>query len=73
MNITASLKILDNISVIISTKKYDTDTPLLVFHLVQAFRTAKGFVNFITKQNNYVFFNSMKRKLQPKHFLGDTR
>ena len=25
--------------------------PLLVFHLVQAFGTAKGFVNLITKQN----------------------
>ena len=28
INITASLKILDNISVIIRTKKYDADNPL---------------------------------------------
>ena len=36
------------IIVIVSTKKYDTDTSL-AFQLVQAFGTAKGFVNLITK------------------------
>ena len=44
---SASLKILDNISVIISMKN-NIPIPLLVFHLLQAFGTAKGFVNFIT-------------------------
>ena len=48
INITDSLKILDNISVIISTKNMML-IPLLVFHLVQAFGTPKGFINFITK------------------------
>ena len=43
-----SLKIFDNISVIISMEKYDTDTSLS-FHLVQAFGTAKDFVNLMTK------------------------
>ena len=41
-----SLRILDIISVIMSTKKYDTDTSLS-FHIVQAFGTAK--VNLTTK------------------------
>ena len=47
-DISASMKILDNISVIISTKKYDTDTSLN-FHLIQAFGTTIGLENFITK------------------------
>ena len=38
-------EILDNISEIISTKKYDTDTSLSFSSLT----FAKGFVNFITK------------------------
>ena len=33
--------------------------PLLVFHLVQAFDTAKGFVNLITKQNSRISFTFM--------------
>ena len=45
-DIRASLKSLDNISVIIRTKKYDNDTSLS-FHLVQAFGAAKGFINLI--------------------------
>ena len=41
-----SLKILDNISVIISTKTYVIHTNAsLSFYLVQAFGTAIGFVN----------------------------
>ena len=44
--ISASLKILGNVNVIIGTKKYDMDT--LVFHLVEAFGKVKGFVNLIT-------------------------
>ena len=48
IDMSASLKTLNNISVIISSKKYDTDT-FLSFHLLQAFNTAKGFVNLITK------------------------
>ena len=50
------LKILPNISVIIGTKNM-LPIPLLVFHLVQAFGTAKGFVNLMTKSNDSVFFN----------------
>ena len=42
------MKILVSISVIVSTKKYDTDT-LLVFHPVQALGTAKSLINLITK------------------------
>ena len=41
-------EILDNISVNMSTKRYDTDTSFS-FHLTQAFGAAKGFVNSITK------------------------
>ena len=48
IDITASLKIFYN-SVIISTKKNMIPIPLLVFRLVQAFGTAKGFVDLITK------------------------
>ena len=41
------MKILDN-SVILSTKKYDTDTSF-GFNSVQALGTAKGFINLISK------------------------
>ena len=34
--------------------------PLLLFHLVQALGTAKGFINLISKSNNCVFFNFVK-------------
>ena len=44
-----SLKILDNISVLISTKKNMIPIAFLVFHLVQTLGTAKGFINLITK------------------------
>ena len=47
-DISVSLKILDNINVIISTEKYDTDTSLS-FHIVQTFGEAKVFVRLITK------------------------
>ena len=48
VNISASRKILHNISAIISTKNM-IPVSLLVFHLVQAFGTAESFVNLITK------------------------
>ena len=48
IDINAPLKILDNISVIVSSKKYDIDASLS-FHLVQAFVTAKGFIDVMTK------------------------
>ena len=41
IDISASLKIFDNINVIISTKNMIL-IPLLVFQLVQVFGTAKG-------------------------------
>ena len=46
-----SLKILDNISVIISTKVRKNMIPihLLSFHPLQALGAAKGFINLITK------------------------
>ena len=47
IDISASMKILDNISVIISMK--NIPTPLLGFYLIQAFDTAIGFINLITK------------------------
>ena len=43
------IEILDIIRVIISTKKYDT----IVFQLVQAFGTGKGFVNFVYNPVNF--------------------
>ena len=43
-------------SIIICSKKI-MPIPLLVFHLVQAFGTAKGFVHVITKLNKCVSFN----------------
>ena len=49
IDMTASLKTLDIISVIISTKNYDTDTFLFFISYMQAFNTATGFVNLITK------------------------
>ena len=48
IDMSASLKTLDNINVIISTKSM-IPIPLSGFHLIQAFNTAKGFVNLITK------------------------
>ena len=44
IDISPFLKFLDNISVIISTKNM-IPIPLIVFHLVQAFCTEKGFIN----------------------------
>ena len=54
-DISGSLKILDNISVILSTKNI-IPIPLLVIHYVQALGTEKGFINLITEQNNCVSF-----------------
>ena len=48
IDISGSLEILDNFSVILRTEKYDTDTSL-IFHLVQALGATKGFINLITK------------------------
>ena len=48
IDMSASLKTLDNISVIISTKNM-APIPFSVFHLVQAFNKAKIFVNLIIK------------------------
>ena len=50
-DISGSLKILDNISVILSTKVRKNMIPihLLAFHPLQALGTAKGFINLITK------------------------
>ena len=59
IDISGSLEILDNISVIFRTKNI-IPIPLLVFHLVQALGTAKGFINLITKYHNCVVFNLMK-------------
>ena len=47
-DISASLKALNNISVIISMKNI-IPISLLIFHLIQAFGTAKNCVNLITK------------------------
>ena len=49
--ISGSLKILDNISVILSTKVRKNMIPihLLAFHPLQALGAAKGFINLITK------------------------
>ena len=47
-NISASLRIPHNITVIISTKRYGTDT-FLSFSSLKAFSTAKDFANLITK------------------------
>ena len=58
-HICISLILLSN-SVIIGTKKRMIPIPLLVFHLVQALGTAKGFVYLITKLNSCVSFKSMK-------------
>ena len=49
IDISASLNILDNIRVIISTKKSMVRIPLLVLHLVQALGTAEGFIYLVTK------------------------
>ena len=50
-DISGSLKILDNISVIIRTKVRKNMIPihLLAFHPLQALGAAKGFINLITK------------------------
>ena len=50
-DISGSLKILDNISVILSTKvrKNMIQIHLLDFHPLQALGAAKGFINLITK------------------------
>ena len=50
-DISGSLKILDNISVILSTKVRKNMIPihLLAFHHLQALGAAKGFINLITK------------------------
>ena len=48
IDISGSLEILDSIGVMLTTKKYDTDTSLS-FHLVQALGTAKCFINLTTK------------------------
>ena len=59
IDISTSLKILDNISVIISTKNM-IRIPLLAFHIVQAFGTLKDFLNLITKENDSVSLNFTK-------------
>ena len=48
---SGSLKTLDNISVILSTKVRKIMIPihLLAFHLLQTLGAAKGFINLITK------------------------
>ena len=53
----SQLKILDNISVIRSTKVRRNMIPihLLAFHPLQALGAAKGFINLITKSNNCLF------------------
>ena len=50
-DISGSLKILDNIGVILSTKVRKNMIPilLLAFHPLQALGAAKGFINLITK------------------------
>ena len=50
-DISGSLKILDNISVILNTKVRKNMIPihLLAFHPLQALGAAKGFINLITK------------------------
>ena len=59
IDVSDSMEILDNISVILRMKKYNTDTSLS-FHLVQAFGTAEGLIDLITEENNCVFFNFTK-------------
>ena len=57
--LSASLKILDNINVIISTKDLIL-IPHTVVHFIQAFGKAKVFVNLMTKQNNCLLeFNKL--------------
>ena len=48
VDISGSLEIFDNISIILCTKNMIL-IPRLVFHLVQALGTAKGLINLITK------------------------
>ena len=57
--ISDSLEILNNIRVIFPMKNM-IPIPLLVFHLIQALSTPKGFINWIIKYNNCVFLNFMK-------------
>ena len=59
IGISASLKIFNNKSVIISMKKYDTDTSLS-FSSHTNISTATGFVNLITKYSKCVFLNLTK-------------
>ena len=56
-DISGSLKILDNVSVILSTKVRKNMIPihLLAFHPLQALGAAKGFINLVTKLNNCLF------------------
>ena len=52
IDISASPRILDKVSATVGSKKDDTDTTFydtVVSHLVQAFGTAKGSINLITK------------------------
>ena len=52
IDISASLKVLNTISVIISTKNM-IGIPVLFFYVVQALGTAKGFINLTIE---YIFY-----------------
>ena len=51
IDISALLKVLDNLSVVSAGKKYDTDTSLSFSHTIsyKPFFTAKDFINLTTK------------------------
>ena len=59
MEIGASMKVLDSITVVISTKHL-IPVPFLVFYLVQAVGKANGFISLITRLSNCISFNFMK-------------
>ena len=59
IDVSASLKILGEIKVIISTKNYDTNTSPS-FSSRTSLWYSKGFCNLITKKSNRGFSNSTK-------------